>query len=160
MLRVPEMSMRGSCSCNNILFSWKNIDFSIVPRRCGCTYCADKKAAYVSKSGTLVEVGVRQSQFHSVKHHGSGLAEFHECTNCGDLVFVSVLIKAETYCALNVNCLEKRDRFPEAVDVNFSDQPPEVKLERWKLNWCHPVLVTHQGTKGASSRDALPARPA
>ena len=143
------MIMRGSCSCNNICLSWRNIDFSLVPRKCGCNYCSEKSAAYVSKSKTSVEVEVRNTTLLRMQEHGSRLAKFYECANCGDVVIVIVSIDGELFCALNVNCLEQRHRFPKPINVNFSDQMPEQKLARWKQNWCHPVLVTSQASGDA-----------
>lgn len=148
------MIMRGSCSCNNISVTWKNTDYSLVPRECLCDYCSAMRAAYVSKSGTSIEVEISKEHLHTIREHGSRQASFHECLNCGEAVFVTVSIKGVLYGALNVHCLDTRQCFPEAISVNFSEQPPEVKLERWRENWCHPVLITSQ-----ASRDGLPAIP-
>lgn len=143
------MIMRGSCSCNNISVSWKNIDFSLVPRKCFCRYCSGKGAAYVSKSGTAIEVLIRKENFHVVKEHGSRQANFHECGHCGDVVIVTASIQGEIFGAVNAYCLVNRQRFPKAVCVNFSDQTPEEKLDRWRQNWCCPTLITSQGIRGA-----------
>lgn len=134
--------MRGSCSCNNISVSWHNFDSSLVPRKCGCEYCSSKNAAYVSKSGTAVEAVIRKANLHRILEHGSGQAKFHECGYCGDVVLVTVSIQNIQYCALNINCLEKRAMFPEAVNVNFSDRAPREKFERWQQNWCYPAVIT------------------
>ncbi len=135
------MTLRGSCGCNNITFSWHNVDLSLVPRQCGCDYCAAKGAAYISKSGTRVKATIRNQALHAVKHHGSGQAAFHECSHCGDVVFATAEIDGDLYGALNAQCLDKRERFPEAIQVNFSDQSPQDKLDRWRQNWCYPVLI-------------------
>tara|TARA_B100001540_G_C15802563_1_gene640576 strand:- start:604 stop:1017 length:414 start_codon:yes stop_codon:yes gene_type:complete len=135
------VSLRGACRCNNITLTWRNIDFSLVPRACGCDYCRDKGAAYVSKSGSAVEVRVVDSSQLRINEHGSRQAKFHECGNCGDVVLVVARIDGDLYCALNVNCLQQRQRFPQAIEVNFSDQSPREKLRRWQQNWCHPVRV-------------------
>ncbi len=135
------MRILGSCRCNNISVAWKNVDFSLVPRECLCDYCSAKGAAYVSKSGTVVEVSIRKEKMHTVQKHGSQQAKFHECTYCGDVVFVAATVEGDQYCAVNVNCLESRERFPDATSVNFSSQSPAEKFERWKRNWCQLVLV-------------------
>lgn len=135
------MAMRGSCRCRNIGLSWQNVDYSLVPRACGCEYCAAKGAAYVSKSGTRVKVVVQKPALLRLQQHGSQQATFNECGNCGDVVFVSVAIEGADYCAINVHCLEQRDRFPEAMRVNFSDQAPAHKRQRWAQNWCCPLVV-------------------
>lgn len=144
------MSMRGSCSCNNLSIVWKNIDFSLVPRQCGCDYCSAKGAAYVSKSGTAVAVNIRKQDFIAVTEHGSRQAKFHECTNCGDVVFVALAVEQEQYCAVNVECLERRERFPEAISVNFSNRDPLEKLQRWRQNWCYLISITVQDDGGAA----------
>ena len=135
------MSLRGACRCNNITFSWRNIDLSLVPRACGCDYCREKRAAYVAKSGTAVEMRIGDRSQLLINQHGTRQARFHECANCGDLVLVVAQVDGDLYCALNVNCLEQRQRFPQAIEVNFSDQSPQEKLQRWRQNWCHPVRV-------------------
>ena len=133
------MSLRGACRCNNICLTWKNIDFSLVPRQCGCNYCSVRSAAYVSKSGSAVSVSIRNRALYRVSNHGSGQAGFHECAHCGDVVLVSAEIDDELYCAINVNCLQDRHRFPAPVQINFSNQSPELKLARWRDNWCYPL---------------------
>lgn len=135
--------MRGGCRCGNISLSWQNVDYSLVPRACGCEYCAARSAAYVSKSGTRVDVVVRKPALLHLRRHGSEQATFNECGHCGDVVFVSAEIEDTDYCAINVHCLEQRNRFPDAIDVNFSDQSPEDKRNRWAQNWCCPVIVKH-----------------
>jgi hypothetical protein len=135
------ISMRGSCSCNNIEVVWHTVDLSVVPRACQCEYCLAKGAAYVSKSGTAVEVLIHKERLHSTVAHGSGTARFHECGNCGDLVFVTAQIDSEIYGALNALCMKNRLGFPAPVSTNFTSQTFEKKRERWRQNWCHPVTI-------------------
>jgi hypothetical protein len=139
------MSMLGSCRCNNISLSWKNRDYSLVPRSCLCDYCAAKGAAYVSKSGTSMEVVIRKEEFHTVTEHGSRQAQFHECGYCGELVLVTASIEGSVYCVINVHCLDDRRRFCDAISVDFSGQSAQVKLDRWRQNWCHLVSITSAG---------------
>ncbi len=147
--------MRGSCRCKNVSVAWKNSDFSLVPRSCLCEYCAAKGAAYVSKSGTGVEVLIRNAEFHIERAHGSRQATFHECSYCGDVVIVTALLEDTLYAALNVVCLDKWQRFPQPACVNFSDHTPEEKLQRWRQNWCYPVHITGGCTAPASSPTEL-----
>lgn len=142
------MTIRGSCSCNNISLFWRNFDLSLVPRKCGCDYCSARGAAYVSKSGTAVEAIIRKAHMYTVIRHGSRQAEFHECTFCHDVVMVTAAIQGNLYGALNVNCLQSRERFVEPVMVDFSAQAPHEKLERWKKNWCQPVRIMSQSGGG------------
>ena len=142
--------MRGSCRCKNISVAWQNIDFSLVPRACLCDYCAARGAAYVSKSGTGVEVLIRNAEFYRESAHGSRQATFHECSYCGDVVIATALIEDSLYAALNVACLDSWQRFPRPVYVNFSHHTPEQKRQRWLQNWCYPVHITGQRANSAS----------
>jgi hypothetical protein len=134
--------MRGSCSCNNIKVLWHTVDYSVVPRACQCEYCRAQGAAYVSKSGTAVEVSIHKAGLHRIVTHGSGVARFHECGNCGELVFVTTDIDGEIYGALNATCLENKLGFSTQVKADYSDDTAAQKQERWRQNWCHPVRIT------------------
>jgi hypothetical protein len=144
------MSISGGCGCNNIKITWHTVDHSMVPRACQCDYCLSKAAAYVTKSGTRFDVLICNDKLHKEVQHGSNSAIFHECTNCGQVIFVTSDIDGEVYGALNANCLNNKLGFSASVKANFSDQTAEQKRERWLENWCHPVLITRRG-----SRDGL-----
>lgn len=152
LLRKSDMSMRGNCKCNNIEVVWRTVDFSLVPRACQCEYCLAKGAAYVGKSGTAVEVLVHKERLHRVIEHGSGSARFHECANCGDVVFVTADIDGEVYGVLNALCMKNTLGFPSQVKTDFRGYSAEQKRERWRQNWCYPVTIIH-------SRSEMPAAP-
>jgi hypothetical protein len=137
------MSMRGNCRCNNIEVVWRTVDFSIVPRACQCDYCRAKGAAYVSKTGTAIDMRINNTSRYRIVARGSGGAAFHECDSCGELVLVTTEIDGELYGALNANCMDNRLGFPPAVDVDYAGQTVAQKLERWRRNWCRPVRITH-----------------
>ena len=135
------MSMRGHCRCNNIEVLWRTVDFSVVPRACQCSYCRAKGAAYVSKSGTSVNVRIHHQGLHRIIQHGSNNAEFHECGRCGDVVLVSVEIDGEIYGALNAHCMTNRFEFSPGQIVDYAGQSVEQKRLRWRQNWCYPVRI-------------------
>ncbi len=135
------MSITGGCSCKNIEIVWHTVDHSLMPRACQCDYCLPKGAAYVSKSGTRVEVTIRSEQLHNEVRHGSENAVFHECTQCDQVVFVTAKFEGEVYGVLNANHLNNKFGFADPVERNFSSQTPEEKRDRWRENWCHPVIV-------------------
>jgi hypothetical protein len=143
------MSIRGRCTCGNIAVHWHTVDYSVIPRLCQCQYCTGKHAAYVSKSGTKVDILIHKKGMHRIHRQGSKTAEFHECANCDDLVFVTARIDEELYCALNSNCLRNPRGFSPGVKTEFSDQTAATKLDRWRQNWCHPVRIAGQGSSGA-----------
>ena len=136
------MSMRGSCSCNNIQVTWKTRDYSLVPRACQCDFCLPRKAAWVSKSGTAVEVIVRKENLHRIARHGSNNARFHECSHCGEVVLAAAEIDGELYGVLNAKRMNNPQGFSDSVRTDFSGQSAEEKRRRWRLNWCCPVSIT------------------
>lgn len=141
------MSMHGHCRCNNIQLVWRTMDYSVVPRACQCSYCLAKGAAYVSKSGTTVEVRIHNKRLHAIITHGSQLAEFHECGACADLVLVTAHIDGESYGALNARCMDNKPGFAAAVAIDCSGHTAEQKRLRWRQNWCSPVRIQFLGSE-------------
>ena len=115
---------------------------NLIPRACQCGYCASKKAAYVTQSGTKFDVLIRSEKLHKKIQHGSNSAVFHECGNCDQVIFVTAEINGELYGALNANHLNNKLGFSTSVEVDFSSQTAIQKKERWRQNWCRPVLMT------------------
>ena len=138
------MSIRGGCKCNNIEILWHSVDQSLVPRECQCDYCLSKGVSYVSKSGTRVEITIHKENMHNVHQQGTMSAEFHECKNCGELVFVSAEIEGELYCSLNSGCIKNPPGFNAPVKMQLYNQTETERKNRWRQNWCHPVLITSQ----------------
>ena len=114
---------------------------NLIPRACQCDYCASKAAAYVTQSGTKFDVLIHSEKLHKKIQHGSSSAVFHECGNCDQVIFVTAEINGELYGALNANHLNNKLGFSTRVEVDFSSQTAIQKQERWRKNWCHPVLV-------------------
>ena len=143
------MSIRGGCKCNNIEIIWHTIDRSLVPRECQCDYCVDKGMSYVSKSGTRVEVQIREQNLHHINQQGTMSAKFHECMNCGELVFVTAEIEEELYCSLNAGCIDNLFEFGAAIKMQLCNQTAAEKRKIWLENWCNPVLIKSQDSRGA-----------
>lgn len=139
------MSMHGGCRCNNIQVTWHTVDYSVVPRACQCEYCRGKGAAYVSKSGTLVETRIHDQSQHRVTTQGSNSAEFHECGACDDVVLVTASLDGDIYGALNAQCLHNRLGFAAAVAMDYAGQSAQQKQQRWRQNWCSPIRITYLG---------------
>ena len=140
------MSMSGSCDCNNITIVWHTDESNFIPRACQCDYCSSKSAAYVTSPGTTIDVAINNDALHNKVQHGSNSAVFHECSNCNQLVFVTSEIEGQLYGALNANNLDSKQKFSAPVKLNFSSQTAEQKRDRWRQNWCHPVLITRPST--------------
>lgn len=135
------MTMHGSCSCGNFKVRWQTVDYSVVPRQCQCDYCLEKGCAYVSKSGSRIDVSVARRHFHRTVRQGSKRALFHECGHCGDLVLVTVEIEGEVFGALNASCMTNRQGFSPVLTVDFSHEAEQEKVQRWSKNWCSPVRI-------------------
>ena len=133
--------MYGCCDCKNIEIHWQISDLSLIPRACQCSYCAAKGAAYVSKSRSKFEATIHNDNCYGRVHHGSGSATFHECTNCDTVVFVTAEIEGELYGALNAHCLTNPLGFPTPILTHFSKESGATKQQRWRQNWCQPVLI-------------------
>lgn len=141
------MRFKGSCQCKNIQIEWSLVDTSLVPRACQCSYCREKKAAYISKSGTRVEVSIAKPELHTIHLQGDEIAQFHECGNCEDLVFVSATIDNHDYCAVNVHTLDKADLFPNEINADFTQFSKEQSLALWKQNWCDLETIRNKNEK-------------
>ena len=95
----------------------------------------------MSKSGTAVDVAVHKERHHRIIMHGSRIARFHECVNCGDVVLVTAEIDGTNYGVLNAMCMNNKLGFPAAVQAYLSGQTAEQKRDRWRQNWCYPVTT-------------------
>ncbi len=139
--------MEGACSCGNITFDWQPVLPLATPRACQCDYCQRQQAAYVSETQTGFSVYIRRRDSHRIVTHGTGSAQFHECTSCDMLVFVSSLIDGKCYGVINTRCLKADgigvDYFDTAVAVSFAGEQLSIRLARRKKNWCKPVTVIH-----------------
>jgi hypothetical protein len=135
------MALRGGCQCGNLQVVWKTVDYSVAPRACQCEYCRRHGAAYVSKAGTAFSAHIARPAQYRVVHHGSGMAQFHECSHCGELVFVTAQLNGDCYGALNAACLGNPLGFAEPVCVQLAAQTPEQKTQRWLETWCRPVRI-------------------
>jgi len=57
------------------------------------------------------------------------------------VVFVTAEVDGELYGALNANQFNDQSVVTAPVKLNFSSQSGEEKRQRWRQNWCRPVLV-------------------
>jgi hypothetical protein len=134
--------MHGGCVCGNIRVEWGANDFSVTPRACQCGYCVAKNAAYVSRSGSIFRATIFDGAAHRVLGHGTHSAEFHECSRCDSLVFVTAHIDNTIYGVLNSKCFSDGTNFPPPQKISFDDETLEQRRGRWRNNWCYPVFVS------------------
>lgn len=137
------MILQGSCGCGNITLSWDADGTILIPRACQCSYCAARRAAWVSQRSTAFHVTIHRPENHRTITQGSRIARFHECTCCKTTVFATALLERESYGILNARCLQQYSRLAAPVTTDFSAQDPERKQSRWRRNWCHPVMIEY-----------------
>lgn len=135
------MKIHGSCSCGNIEIVWSPNQAPRIPRACQCNYCISKQASYVSEPNSELSAIIHATEFHRIVRHGTNTAEFHECSACNTLVFVSSCIGGETYGVINSICLPSLS-LETAVNMQFEQETEQERLVRRRQNWCHPVLIT------------------
>ena len=139
------MSRYGSCECKNIEIYWEVENLTLTPRACQCGYCMSMGAAYISKSGSTFEANIRTDACYHKVQHGSRNAIFHECTNCHIVVFVTAEMDGTVYGVLNANCLVNQAGLSTPITTNFGTESGAQKQQRWRQNWCQPVLITSRG---------------
>lgn len=135
------MNVHGSCTCGNIEISWNVDDISQQLRACQCEYCLSKNAAYVSRAGSDMAVTIHNPKSHRIVRHGTNTADFHECTACNMLAFVSSDIEGMVYGIINSNCLTNIN-FDSPVKMKFTHETEPERLSRRRQNWCQLSSIT------------------
>ena len=133
--------MYGCCPCKNIEIHWQLVDLSLVPRACQCSYCLSRHSACVSKAGTHFSVTIHNEAYHRVRTNGFETAQFHECSVCDRLVFVTSEIEKVLYGAISVYCLHNKQGFAEPVNVSFAGESLTERLARRQQNWCRAEIM-------------------
>lgn len=141
------MPLEGRCPCGNLTVHWQTVDYSVVPRACGCDYCRERGAAWVSKPGTRVRLGARSEGAWRTRRQGSGTAVFHECASCGAVLLVTVEVDGDRFGAVNARHLRNPHGFAASVATDVSGQGVADKLARWRANWCRPVILPPGGAR-------------
>ena len=123
-------SLQGGCHCGNIryILRWPNAE--IRGRECSCTYCRMHGNVWTS----LEAVAGAKYKF------GTGTADFHVCSRCGVVPFVTSDIDDRLYAVVNVNTLqgETVSRQPATFDA----EDVEARLRRRKDNWIPDVTIS------------------
>ncbi|MDG1818723.1 MAG: hypothetical protein P8H31_02730 [Porticoccaceae bacterium] len=127
--------MKLSCGCKNIQIDWDVKPQDFIARSCGCDYCGENAAEYVSDSSSSFSFKVKNPSDHLVIQHGHKTADFHECKNCG-AAFVSCEIDGDLYGVINAKVMGLNDYAIDSVLKDYSTETISMRLERRKKNWC------------------------
>jgi hypothetical protein len=149
-MNLPDSSMEsfpilGGCHCGNIRFSlqWPSNAPGVPVRKCGCTFCTKHGGAWTSHPDAALSVKIGIGTNASGYQFGTATADFHVCSVCGCVPFVSSQIDNVRYAVVNVNTFESVDKlsFDESA-TDFSAEDTAVRLARRKRNWIPDVQVS------------------
>lgn len=141
------MKIEGRCHCGDIsyMLDWPGGDPGIPLRACSCSFCAMHGAAYASHRGARLDAVVNTWSDVSRYRFGTKTAEFHVCSRCGGIPFVTCLIEGRLYAVVNVNTFVGIDRSTFCTTVtNFSDETTEKRLDRRARTWIPNVIIREQ----------------
>ena len=105
------MLIRGACHCGNITFdlTWEPEPTTIAARACDCTFCTKHGGVWTANAASTLTVAIAQPEHVSRYEHGTRTAQFHVCTRCGVVPFVTSTIDGHLYAVDATGQL--RDRF-------------------------------------------------
>jgi hypothetical protein len=140
------MQIIGGCHCGNIKFTlnWPDADGNEIPVRvCRCSFCVKHGGAYTSHRKSALEATVADEKAHIRYRFGTGTADFHICSSCGVVPFVTSEIDDRLYAVVNANSFDNIE--PSQLSRSPSDFDGEStvsRLERRQRNWIPAVSVT------------------
>lgn len=139
------MTIAGSCHCGNIRFEFDRAPGSpatIAARACDCSFCVKHGGLWTSSKGGALRVMVADASLVSRYAFGTHTAQFHVCTRCGIVPFVTSEIDGRLYGVVSVNAFNGVD--PSTVTrapASFDGEDEPARLARRKRNWIDDVRI-------------------
>jgi hypothetical protein len=142
------MRIEGRCHCGNIAFQldWEPDPAEIPARACTCSFCIKHGGVWTSNPNASLAVRVKDSSLVSKYAFGTHTAEFHVCSRCGIVPFVTSRIDDRLYAVVSVNAFEGVD--PSLLrrgPANFDGEGEESRLNRRRKNWIPNVKYLETG---------------
>lgn len=142
------MQIEGKCHCGNIRYvlDWPGEVSGIQARNCTCSFCTRHGGSWTShREGALAAV-IADPALVSQYRFGTGTADFHVCSRCGVVPFVTSTIDGRLYAVVNVNTFEGLDRtaIPRQAK-DFAGEDSAGRLERRKGHWIPDVRISSAG---------------
>lgn len=138
------ITIEGSCHCRNIRFvlQWPKSETEIRARECGCSFCTKRGGAWTSHPEAGLSARIDDLSRVSKYRFGTSTADFHVCSICGVVPFVTSDIDGETYAVVNVNAFDSLDAstLPRA-STDFDGERTGDRLDRRKRNWIGKVRI-------------------
>lgn len=138
------MLISGSCHCGNISFrlDWNPQPVEIPARACDCSFCVKHGGVWTSCPAGSLRVTVREVSLVSRYAFGTKTAEFHVCSRCGVVPFVTSRIDGRLYAVVNVNTLRDVDpALLKRAAASFEAESESERLARRKLKWIADVEI-------------------
>ena len=138
------MRIEGKCHCGNITYvlRWPDEGSAIPVRACSCSFCMKHGGTYTSHRDAELAAVVHDEGHLTRYRFGTETADFHLCSRCGVVPFVTSRIEDKLYAVVNVNSFEDIDpaAFVRAV-TDFDGETTESRLDRRKRNWIPSVTL-------------------
>jgi hypothetical protein len=136
------MKIDGRCHCGNISYvlQWPGSREQMTVRVCACTFCTKHGGNWTSQRDAVLNITIGDAALVPKYRFGTQTADFHVCTRCGVVPFVTCEIATRTYAVVNVNTFEAMDTasLPRAP-VSFDGEGTGDRLERRQRNWIADV---------------------
>jgi hypothetical protein len=132
------MLIRGGCHCGNISFSlaWDPDPTEIPARACDCSFCMKHGGVWTSNPSGSLKIAIKEPSLVSKYAHGTETAEFHVCSRCGVVPFVTSRIDGKLYAVVSVNAFEGVEpSLLRRAAASFEGETQASRLARRKRNW-------------------------
>ena len=143
------MEIRGACHCRNIgyVLDWPDGAPQIPVRACDCTFCCKHGGSWTSHPDAALRVTIGDRSRVSVYRFGTATAEFHVCTTCGVVPFVTSTVQDHVYAVVNVNSFESLDpRALARAPAHFEGEESGARLARRARHWIPHVRIDGEET--------------
>jgi hypothetical protein len=98
---------------------------------------------WTSNPLSSLAVAIDEPSLVSKYAFGTKTAEFHICTRCGIVPFVTSLIDAHLYAVVSVNAFDGVDStLLQHAPASFDGEDEAARLARRKRNWIADVRIT------------------
>ena len=132
------MLIHGSCHCQNLRFRlhWPDEALPIPARACGCSFCRKHGGVWTAHPAARLELQVEAPEAVRRYAFETRTADFHVCTRCGVVPWVSSLIEGRHYAVVNVNAFDGLDpQRLQRTEVSFEGEDSQARLARRAARW-------------------------
>ena len=140
--------LEGGCHCGNIRFVllWPGVAADIPVRKCSCSFCRKRDGSWTSHPDARLAVEIADPSSVSKYRFGTRTADFHVCSVCGIVPFVSCEIDQVEYAVVDVRTFENVDISSlSSSSTDFDGEDTGSRLDRRKRNWIADVRITVVG---------------